>query len=134
MGRAKRWPDLGLWRWVLAAAGRKAPLGEALASWREKVRIASRAGRQLSEREVSAVCLPFAAANAMDDMRKGTTGPERRMRLAAGLLRDADDHLSATDRTLCLAVIAAGLPGGGGSLPADDGFAVPQQSLEGPTR
>ncbi len=134
MARAKRWPDLGLWQWVMAAAGRNARLGEALATWREKVRIASRTGRQLHKMDVSAACLPFAAATAMDDMRKGTTGPERRMRLAAGLLRDADDHLSATDRTLCLAVIAAGLPGGGGSLPADDGFAVPQRSLEGPTR
>lgn len=134
MARAKRWPELGLWRWVQAAAGRNTRLDDALANWREKVRIASRAGRQLTKREVSVACLPFAATNAMDDMRKGTTGPERRMRLAAGLLRDADDHLSATDRTLCLAVIAAGLPGGGGSLPADDGFAVPQRSLEGPTR
>ncbi len=37
MARAKRWPDLGLWLWVLAAAGRNARLAGGAALRRRRL-------------------------------------------------------------------------------------------------
>lgn len=134
MGQVKRWQGDKVAAWVRAVARRNARLAVALDTWREMVRTALHAGQRVSRREVSAACLPFAVASAMDDLRGPALPLDRRIRLAAGLLRDGDAHLTPTDRTLCLTLIAAGLPGAAGALPSNAGAAPPQRTREGPTR
>jgi len=134
MGQVKRWRSEKVAAWMLRTARRDDRLAGVLNTWREMVYTALRSDRQLSRNEVSAACLPFAVASALDDLRGPALPTEQRIRLAGGLLRDADAHLMPNDRTLCLALIAAGSSGGGGALPSNAGAAPPQRTREGPTR
>ena len=129
--RKTPWRALPLWDRVLSASHRSKGLAVALLRWRESVRAAWGAGRQLSRAEVSAACLPFAAVFAMNEVRDPTCARDKRARLAGGLLRDAADHLTATDLTLCMAIIAAG---SSGAVPADEVAGLPQRSREGQAR
>ena len=129
--RKNPWCALSLWDRVLSTSQRSKGLAVALLHWRETVRAAWTAGRQVSRAEVSAACLPFAAAIAMNEVRDPTCAKDKRARLAGGLLRDAADHLTATDQTLCMAIIATG---SSGALPSDEVAGLPQRSREGQAR
>ena len=129
--RKNPWRALSLWDRVLSASRRSKGLAVALLRWRETARAAWSAGRQLSRAEVSAACLPFAAAFGMNEVRDPTCARDKRARLAGGLLRDAADHLTATDQTLCMAIIAAG---SSGAAPSDEVAGLPQRSREGQAR
>lgn len=128
MERSKeRWRSV--WDWVLATANRDPRLSAALELWRQRVRAALRADQQVPRDQVAEAVFPFAVASALDDIRAARMPQDRRVRLAAGLLRDANRHLSRGDKTLCFAVIAAG-PAGGGGLPPSP----PQRQIKPPAR
>ncbi len=129
--RKNPWRAFSLWDKVLSASRRSKGSAIALLRWRENVHAAWNAGRQLSRTEVSAACLPFAAAIAMNEVRDPTCAKDKRARLAGGLLRDAADYLTATDQTLCMAIIATG---SSGALPSDEVAGLPQRSREGQAR